>query len=341
MNLDALTVPLFARLSDYVGLWAVEPFAFAALHQLAAGLDWRTHKPEPLVSALEKVAGPNGKSIAVVKMSGLLMKSQSSLGGSSTIQMRRDIRQAANDPDVAGILLAIDSPGGSVAGTDDLAAEVRAARRMKPVYAHIDDLGASAAYWVASQADRVTANGPTALVGSIGTLQVVHDVSEAAAKEGVRTLVFRTGPLKGLGTPGEKVTDEQIAHLQQLVNGVQQSFDAAVQQGRHLTPEQLAAVRHGGVMRAGDALKARLIDAVQPLSRTMAQLADVAKAGHRAGGSVEHIEPLAIDEPEPPASPAKPPEPNAQEIDKQNSVGSFPMLALGGLPTLGATEQTL
>src|SRR5581483_9650939 len=110
---------------------------------------------------------------------GMLMKGQSSMGGTSTVMARRDIRQAVADQDVAGILLAIDSPGGTVAGTDDLAAEVRQARTSKPVWAAIDDLGASAAYWVASQTQRVTVNSPTALVGSIGTLQVIRDLSAA------------------------------------------------------------------------------------------------------------------------------------------------------------------
>lgn len=62
-----------------------------------------------------------------------------------------------------------------MAGTDDLARDVKAASRAKPLWAHIEDMGASAAYWVASQASKITANSETALVGSIGTLQVIHD----------------------------------------------------------------------------------------------------------------------------------------------------------------------
>jgi signal peptide peptidase SppA len=199
------------------------------------------------------------------------MKSASSMGGTSTIQLRRDIRQAAADSDIAGILLAIDSPGGTVAGTDDLAADVRAARKEKPVWAHIEDLGASAAYWLASQADQITANSNTALVGSIGTMQVIHDVSGAFEKEGVKTLLFATGSLKGLGTPGSKVTDEQITHVQNLVNSIQGSFDDAVKKGRNFSKAELTAVRHGGVLAAPAALDARLIDGIQPFQQTVSQ----------------------------------------------------------------------
>lgn len=279
---DLLEVPGFMRLTDYVGAWCVEPDRFRSMWYLTRDMDFTAHFAEAsteLRAVTEMVGGPSGKSIAVVKATGLLMKGQSSLGGTSTVQLRREIRQAANDPNVAGILLAIDSPGGTVAGTDDLARDVKAAGRQKPVWAQIEDLGASAAYWLASQTQRIVANSPTALVGSIGTLQVVTDYSAAAEKAGIRTLVFSTGPLKGIGTPGTKITDEQAAHLQKIVETVQQSFDAAVQKGRGLTNKELGAVRHGGVFTAGEALDAKLIDAVQPLSKTINDFATAIKAG--------------------------------------------------------------
>ncbi len=283
---DLLDVPTFARIADYCGLWACSPLHLAQLWQNVQRLDLKAHIAEgaqPLKSAIEKQSAGNGQSIAVLKLQGLLMKSQSSMGGTSTIQARRDLRQAVADPDVSGILLAIDSPGGTVSGTDDLASEVRAARQVKPVWSHIEDLGASAAYWIASQTDRVTANSPTALVGSIGTIQVIHDMSAAAEKEGVKTLVFATGALKGLGTPGSAVTDEQIAHVQGLVNAVQSSFDAAVKSGRNMNDKQLADVRHGGVMTAMDAMSKKLIDGVQPLSKTLSEFTRQAgRASQRA-----------------------------------------------------------
>ncbi len=291
-DLTFLQVPAFSRISDYWGLWAITETAFAAMWRTAELMDLRQHVQEAKVGHVwhfhkadgtetkveakielavgpEMIPGPNNKSIAMVKLQGLLMKSASSMGGTSTIQARRDIRQAANDPNVAGILLAIDSPGGTVSGTDDLATDIRAAGKSKPVWAHVDDLGASAAYWAASQASRISANSPTALVGSIGTLQVIHDYSEAAAKAGITTHVFGTGSLKGLGTQGAKLTDEHQAHIKGLVNAVQQSFDAAVKRGRNMSDQQLMEVRHGGVLTATAALKAKLIDAVQPLQKTI------------------------------------------------------------------------
>jgi ClpP class serine protease len=218
-GLGRLAVPDFPRLADYVGLWAMYPPHFLAYWHAATVTDLAAHvkaaMPRPAEPAApQMVPARGGKSVAVVRVERTLMKQRPSLGGTSSVDIRRNVRQAAANPDVSAILLAIDSPGGTVAGTDDLARDVKAARRSKPVWAFIEDLGASAAYWVASQADAVYANSPTALVGSIGTVMTVYDESKAAESVGVRPLVFSTGPLKATGEPGVPVTEEQAGYLQ-------------------------------------------------------------------------------------------------------------------------------
>lgn len=272
----SIAVPQFARLSDYFGVWCYESERFLAQWELIRRTDLVRHMalPQPpKAPGAETVSGKNGKSIAIVPISGTLMKSASSFGGTSTVQMRRDIRTAANDPNVSGILLAIDSPGGTTAGTADLANEVKAARKAKPVWAQVNDLCASAAYWVASQADQVFANDRTALVGSIGTFLTVYDYSKAAEAEGVKVLHFATGPLKGAGTQGTAVTAEQQAYFQQIVDDGQAAFDAAVRAGRGMSAADLAAVRTGGVFGAAEAQRLKLIDGIRSMDRTLEALA--------------------------------------------------------------------
>lgn len=277
MRLDAVAVPPFGRLTDWFGIWAMTTHDFACLWRAALSLDFASHlaagpTPRP-ASRMEMHPGKGGSSIAVVPIGGTMMKSEPSMGGTSTVQVRRDVRAAADDPNVSGILLRIDSPGGTVAGTADLAADVRAARRKKPVWAQVEDGAASAAYWVASQTDAIYANAGTALVGSIGTLFTVYDASAAAEKEGVKAMVFATGPLKGAGFPGAPITEEQSGYFQRLVNETQSHFDAAVQKGRGMTATQLAAVRTGGVFPAGEALALKLIDGIRSTDSTLAALA--------------------------------------------------------------------
>lgn len=291
-----VAVPDFPRLSEYAGLWSMEPGAAAALWDAARSVNMVAHVAAALKAWDDERAGPpkpkslierqqarNGQTVAVIPVLGAMMKQRSSMGGTSTIQLRRDVRQAANDPEVGAILLAVESPGGVVAGTADLAAEVKAARKRKPVWAHVDDLAASAAYWVASQAGQVYANTNTALVGSIGTYQLVYDVSGAAEREGVKALLFATGPLKGAGLPGTQVTEEQQRYFQQIVDAMQAEFDAAVRSGRGLSAKELADARTGGVFTAAEAQRLGLIDGVRSLDQTLNALADA--AGQRAKGT--------------------------------------------------------
>lgn len=287
----SVAVPEFPRVEDYAGAWAIEPSAGAALLDLARRSDLFAHVrersagPAPVVAAAATfgTVTANGQTVAVIPLRGTLMKSVGSMSaGTSTVAARRAIRAAAADPDVSAILLAIDSPGGTVAGTADLAADVKAASKKKPVWAHVDDLGASAAYWVASQADKVFANTDTALVGSIGTLAVMYDLSGQAEKEGIKTLVFATGPLKGAGAPGAAITDQQQEYFRALIEESQTAFDAAVQKARSLTDKQLAAVKTGGVFSAREAADRKLIDGVQSFDVTLSQLAAESRSRSRA-----------------------------------------------------------
>lgn len=288
-DLLTLTVPQFARAMDYAGAWAIEPERGAKLWDRMRGIDLAAHVANaetPKLRAEAPTVAVGRQNVAVVMLTGILMKQVSSAdNGTSTVAARREIRKAANDPKVDAILIAIESPGGTVSGTFDLGVDVAAAAKRKPVYAFVDDLCASAAYWIASQADAVFANADTALVGSIGTFNVVYDLSGAAKQAGIQPFVFRTGPIKGSGTPGEPISDEQRAYWQDLVDNAQVSFDAAVRRGRGLTPAQLEAAKTGGVFPAPRAMDMKLIDGIQSFDQTLQDLAAEVRRRQRDSSS--------------------------------------------------------
>ncbi len=282
---NTLKIPAFARVSDYVGPWLIEESRAASLIRLAQSTDLMTHVrqtvPEPLQADYEIVTAgtsANPKQIATIRLQGLLMKSVSSMGSNtSTVATRRAIRQAASDPNISGILLVIDSPGGTSAGTEDLANEIKSANARKPVIAYVEDLCASAAYFAASQCEQVFANNPQAFVGSIGTLMVMYDMSQAAEREGIEAVVFSTGSMKGAGTPGSPITAEQRDKYQQLINDSQRGFDAAVKAGRKLTTRQLEAVRTGEVWTADKAMTLGLIDGIRTFEQAVSAVVSAAK----------------------------------------------------------------
>jgi signal peptide peptidase SppA len=210
----------------------------------------------------------NTNGVAVISIAGQITKGDSSFGGASSVRTRNAVRKAVADDRVSSILLQIDSPGGTVAGTGDLAGDVAAANKRKPVYTYYEDLGASAALWIGLQARRVFAN-PTALIGSIGTVAVVEDSSGAMEKAGIKVHVISTGPYKGAFTDGAPVTDDQLADLQREVESLNEHFLAGVSAGRKMPLEQVRKLATGQCWIAAEAKTLGLIDEVASFDATM------------------------------------------------------------------------
>ena len=254
-------------LSNWLGPWAMEETRFHALrHQVeSSNLIMHLSNDQNRQEAIERAEDAEysvSEGIAILNLNGPMMKHAPSMsGGCSSVVARRQIGLALNDPNVKGILLRIESPGGTVSGTKELADAIAKATQSKPVWAFCNDLTASAAYWVASQCDRIEAN-PTSLVGSIGTYMVVADSSKAAEKAGIEVHVVRAGAFKGTGTPGTEITDEQLADMDKTVSGLNQFFLQAVESGRSLSREQVITLADGRCHLANEAKRLDLIDDV-------------------------------------------------------------------------------
>lgn len=274
-------------LEQYFGLWAVAPEQFLGMFHRVAQLNLaahiQMHGGEKLQAAERTAATKTAAevTIGVIDIAGTLMKRGTSLSSSSSlIELRRGLRAAARDPQIDAILLRIDSPGGTLAGTQELAEEVMRARQTKPVWAFVEDLAASAAYFVASQSERIYANTPTAMVGSIGTFVGLYDYSEAAAKEGIKAIVIKAGELKGAGFPGTEITDAQKAYWQEMVDKAQIEFTAAVAQGRGIKTETVAAEwATGRVYTAPDAAAMKMIDGVKSFDAVAMELSERVRTG--------------------------------------------------------------
>lgn len=262
-------------LEQYFGVWAIDETALQAHVEFAKNLNLTVHLNSEQAAAVRSSGGAVdavlSDQVAVLSITGSLMKQASSMsGGTSTAMVRKAINSLAADPEVGAIVLRIDSPGGTVAGTEELANAIAAANKKKPVYAFIEDLGASAAYWLASQAREISANA-TALVGSIGTYGVVQDVSAAAAMQGVKVHVVRAGEHKGTGVPGTPITNEQLNVMQERVDALNSHFLAGVASGRGMAMERVASLADGRVHIASEAQRLGLIDQVSSLDATIAR----------------------------------------------------------------------
>ena len=206
---------------------------------------------------------------AVIPIRGVIARYADQINGScqdsgrSAESIQSDLRAAVGDLQVKRIVLRIDSPGGTVAGTAETAAAIKAAAAIKPVHAYVDGLAASAAYWLASSADTITASAPTAQVGSIGVIAAHVDETAAQERRGYRVHVIRSVALKAPGTAGESLSAEQIDSIQRNIAQLHGAFASAVAAARHLDPAQLATVTTGEVWAAESAKAHGLIDGMQ------------------------------------------------------------------------------
>ena len=182
--------------------------------------------PKPYVTA---------DGIGVIPVVGVIGKSLSPLekmmGAVDVNDLSEAVDAFAANPDVQKIALQVSSPGGTVTGVEELANKVR--NISKPTMAYSDSEMASAAYWIASAADKVVAS-PSSTIGSIGVYMTVADMTEMAKAQGIKMVVIKSGKFKGAGIPGTSLSEEQIGNLQEGVDAIHADFKAAVLQTRKL-----------------------------------------------------------------------------------------------------------
>lgn len=272
------------NLDQYFGLWAIAIDPFQALIERWNGINLHAHVSS---SAAQAAAASQAKTslevtgdgIAMIAVRGPLMKSVSSMSdGTSLTYLRRQVSLAAADDNVRGIMLVVDSPGGTTAGTADAADALVKAAAKKPVVAFVEDCACSAAVWLASQASKVWANQGSAVYGSIGVYATLIDASKRAEQLGIKVHVIRTGPKKGAGVPGDAVTPEQLANLQEYVDAVHGQFLNAVALGRKRTVAQIQEHADGGIFTAASAVGRGLIDGIQSFDAAYAELVAMARS---------------------------------------------------------------
>lgn len=177
-------------------------------------------------------------------------------GAVDTTDVMNELAQADADPAVTAAVLDMDTPGGMVTGTPELAAAVAAFS--KPILAFTSSMIASAGYWIAASADGIFTT-QTASTGSIGVYVPWIDQTEAMKAEGLKVELIKAGKLKGLGFPGTALTDAQREHLQEQVDNIYGMFKSHVIEHRGNVPD---SAMQGQTFMAREAMAAGLIDGI-------------------------------------------------------------------------------
>jgi capsid assembly protease len=213
--------------------------------------------------------------IAVIEISGVLIHRGGWIGQSSGQTsyegISAQIEAAARDPSVQAVALEIDSFGGEVAGVFDLADQIRALRRDKPVWAFVAEHAFSAGYALASQADRILLPR-TGAVGSIGVVVMHADLSGQLDQDGVRVTLIHSGQHKVDGNPYEPLPENVRDDIQREIDVLRFLFAETVAAGRAGRLNQDAALAtEAATYRGADAVSAGLADEVTDLTRGFAR----------------------------------------------------------------------
>jgi capsid assembly protease len=212
--------------------------------------------------------------IAVIEIAGVLIHRGGWIGQSSGQTsyegIAAQIEAVARDPSIRAVALEIDSFGGEVAGVFDLADQIRALRRDKPVWAFVAEHAFSAGYALASQADRILLPR-TGSVGSIGVVVMHADLSGQLDQDGVRVTLVHSGQHKVDGNPYEPLPKAVRDDIQREIDVLRFLFAETVAAGRAGRLSQEAALAtEAATFRGTDAVAAGLADEVIDLARGFA-----------------------------------------------------------------------
>lgn len=236
----------------------------------------------PVQPLQEKVLEGEGTSkIVLMEIAGVISEQEKSkkMGFSEEVslvaQIKEELQKAEKDKDVTGILLKIDSPGGTVTASDMIYHELMEFKRKtgKRVEACILGLGASGAYYIASAADSIVAF-PTALTGSIGVIAMKMDFHGLMDKVGVKNETFKSGENKDLLSPFRASTPEQVQIMQTIIDQLHRRFVDVVIKGRKgvLKKEEIEKLADGRIYTSEQALNSKLIDGIGYMDDAIAKI---------------------------------------------------------------------
>lgn len=241
----------------------------------------------------------DGKQVLRLELRGIISGDSTSrwyLPPDSDAAVRQAIETAILDEEIRGLLLIVDSPGGSVTASDELyhaLERFKAALPDRRIVVLGQDILASGAYYLAMQADWIRLQ-PTGLVGSIGVIVPGVNLSGLAARLGIADNSLASGASKDLGNPLKPINPEHNAILQTVVDGMYRRFTALVAKGRHLPEAEVRHLADGRVFLPEDARNLRLIDDIGYEDTLDSKLAELLECGVE---SLTILEPAAVHNP--------------------------------------------
>ncbi len=198
--------------------------------------------------------GGGGGKIAVVDLDGVILSPESTV---------RELKRFADDSSVKAIILHVNTPGGTVAGSEEIYRAVRRIRddKKKPIVASIGIVGASGGYYISAATNKIFANDGS-IVGSIGVIGEYLNYGDLLRWAKLQVETLKTGEFKDTGNPARPLTPAERTYLQGILNNMLGQFVQAVADGRKLKVEDVRAIADGKVWTGQQALGLHLVDQI-------------------------------------------------------------------------------
>lgn len=278
----------------------IQKLAFAAINEQRRARRWRifftslfflyvTVVGFMLIDSGASKSSAEGKHTALVKLSGVIASGEKA--GAENVIM--GLKSAFEDEDTAGVILEINSPGGSPVQSAYIYDEIKRLRseyESIPLYVVVADIAASGGYFVAAAADQIYVN-KSSLVGSIGVRMDSFGAVDLMKKMGVERRLLLAGKNKGLADPFLPEDPLQKAHLQQMLDEVHNHFIDAVRQGRGERLSQQDDLFSGLIWTGEKAIELGLVDeygTTQTVARDVIEAETIVNFTPR-GGLIEQI----------------------------------------------------
>ncbi len=219
--------------------------------------------------------------ISVVRLSGIIAdgEDESSLFSkkNSAGAVLKQLRKAVKNDHIKGVLFRIDSPGGTVPTSQEIADEIKALKEeKKPVVVSMGDVAASGGYYVSCNADKIVAN-PGTITGSIGVIMSTINLKGLGDKLGLQPQVIKSGQFKDIGSPYRAMTIEEKALLQGLILDAYDQFTNEIAQGRKMPIDTVRKLADGRIYSGRQALKLNLVDKLGSYTTAIDLLQDICK----------------------------------------------------------------
>ena len=220
-----------------------------------------------------------GDAVGVVVAQGDIVDGEAPVGTVGGLSTAALIRKAREDDAIKSIVLRVDSPGGSVFGSELVRRELELARNAgKPVVVSMGNVAASGGYWISTSSDAVLADEAT-ITGSIGVFGLLPTIDKTMAKIGVNTGGVTTTWLAGAGDPRRPLDPRFEAVMQSAIDRIYTQFTGKVAAARKMTPEAADQVAQGRIWTGAQALERKLVDRLGSFRDALAEAAKLGKLG--------------------------------------------------------------